>query len=68
MIIYATDGFYASFTMVTGEHYITMLLASHGLFALQYLWWKMLGNPSIGPARLVPTMCHHKLPTTIVTS
>ena len=23
---------------------------------------------AIGPARLVPKMCHHKLPTTIVTS
>jgi len=40
----------ASFTMATGGHYISMLpvlIALHDLFALQFLWWKMLWNPSI---------------------
>jgi len=43
----------ALFTMGTGGHYITMLPADwlistlHDTFALQFLWWKMLWNPSI---------------------
>jgi len=42
-----------SFHQATGGHYITMLLVdwsistSHYPFALQFLWRKMLWNPSI---------------------
>jgi len=44
--------FMAHFTMGTGGHYITMLPADWLIstpqhFALQFLWWKMLLNPSI---------------------
>ena len=35
------------FTMATGRHYITMLLADC-ITSLQFLWWRTVWNPSIG--------------------
>jgi len=54
--IISIDGFrsiFSVFTMATGGHYITMLLADCMTWsiALQFLWWKMLWNLSIASER-----------------